>query len=892
MFWRSKRGYEDFSEEIRAHIDLEAARLVEDGMAPEAARTEALKRFGNVVASKERFYESGRAVWFDRSVQDLRYAVRLLRRSPGFTLTIALIMAVTIGANTAVFSVVNGVLLKPLPYPESEQLVAFWNGITPSRSDVLNPEALAALRETSRNLEAVSAFSPGSQILNRDGSATQHELVRVSSNFFSEVLRVSPAVGRDFTAEDEQAGAPPTAIISDGFWKNYFGSDPEIADRVIHPRSSPNAGPFGRGQYPPLQIIGVLPPNFRSPDDLGSPDIWTVSDPISSGNALVGAFGRLRSGVTVEEARAEIAAVQGQILEAGGEPMVGRQLLLMGLAGFHEGGSGRQAIPIFFGAILAVLLVGVANLIGLELAWLPRIGNDLSIHAALGATRGRLARLTMTRSLLVCLTGGLAGMLLAVATHGLLLARLPLSFPRQLDIRIDANVLFFSIGLSILCSLAIASISAIRASRPDLHAALASGARSATESRSQRTFRSLLTAVQTGVALVLVFAAGLLIHIFWIVTTVDTGFDPRGVLVGLASLPDDYSPIAKQNALERTIDALSAAPEVEAAAISYNLPMYRISWASVKDPAGIPLPRPPLSGVDWYDELLEAGFQRYDYNAVSGEYFELLKMPIIEGRTFTVAETRGAAPVVVVSDLVARAFWPGRNPIGQRLEWVNGSDDTHTELTVVGVVGDVRFNVRSQEDETIYVPAAHIFGDAGRSARPHFIIAKTSLTPDRVEELVARIDPNVAIDLNPMSGRIAGHVARDRFRATALGVVAAIALVVAALGVYTTVAHSVVRRTREIGLRMALGAERSSVFVSVLLRALAPAALGLALGVAGSFAVHQVLGAYFYVFGIEPSYVGTYAAVVLLTSATLVTVCAVPAFRAWTVDPLTALRHD
>ena len=890
MFWRRKRGYEDFSEEIRAHIDLEAARLVEDGMDPKAARAEALQRFGNVVASRERFYESRRAVWLERSIQDLRYAVRLLRRSPGFTATVLLIMAVTIGANTAVFSVVNGVLLKPLPYPASEQLVAFWNGITPSRSDVVNPEALAALRETSRNLEAVSAFSPGLQILNPDGSATQHELVRVSSNFFSEVLRVSPVLGRDFTPEDEQAGAPPTAIISDGLWRNYFGSDPEIPGRVIRPRPSPGAGPLGGGPYPPLQIIGVLPPDFRSPGDLGSPGIWTVSDPLTSGNALFRAFGRLRDGVTVEEARAEIAAVQGQILEAGGEPMVGRQLLLMELAGFHEGGTGRQAIPIFFGAILAVLLVGVANLIGLELAWLPRIENDLSIHAALGATRGRMAQLTMTRSLLVCLTGGLAGTLLAVATHGLLLASLPLNFPRQLDIRIDTNVLLFSIGLSILCSLAIASISEIRASRPDLRAALASADRSATESRSQRTFQSLLTAAQTGVALVLVFAAGHLIHIFWIVTTVDTGFDPKGVLVGLASLPDDYSPIAKQNVLERTIEVLNAVPEVEAAAVSYNLPMHGISTAFFKDPAGIPLPPNLQVGGYWYDEFVEAGYQNFESNAVSDAYFESLKIPIIEGRTFTVGETRGAAAVAVVSDLVARAFWPGRNPIGQRLEWVYGSDNTLSQLTVVGVVGDVRFTRRQQKEESIYVPAAHTFRDAVTSARPQYIIAKTSLTPDRVEELLARIDPNVAIDLNPMSDRVVVQVARERFRATALGVVAAVALIVAVLGIYTTVAHSVVRRTREIGLRMALGAERSSVFVSVLLRALAPAALGLALGVAGSFALNQVLEAYLY--GIEPSGIGTYAAAVLLMSAVLVSACAVPAFRASRVDPLTALRHE
>ncbi len=279
----------------------------------------------------------------DRLILDLRHAVRLLLRSPGHAATVVWVMAAAIGAVTAVFSIVNGVLLKPLPYPEPERLVAYWNGVSPGRSDVLNPEALAALREESRALEAVSMFVAGRQTLNAEGSAVVHESIRVSPGFVSHVLGVPPALGRDFTPEDERAGAPPTAIISDGLWRNHYGSDPNIIGRVIRPRPSP--GLLSGEQYPPLEIIGVLPPRFRSPADLETPDIWTVSGPITSGNALFRAFGRLRAGATVEEARAEIAAVQGQILEAGGEPMVGRQLLLMELAGFHEGGTGRQAIP-------------------------------------------------------------------------------------------------------------------------------------------------------------------------------------------------------------------------------------------------------------------------------------------------------------------------------------------------------------------------------------------------------------------------------------------------------------------------------------------------------------------------------------------------------------------
>ena len=821
----------------------------------------------------------------DRLILDLRHAVRLILRSPGHAATVVWVMAAAIGAVTAMFSIVNGVLLKPLPYPEPDRLVAYWNGESPSRSDVLNADALAALREESRSLEAVSMFALQLQTLNAEGSANTHELVRVSAGFFSNVLGVPPALGRDFTTEDERAGAPPTAIVSDGLWRNHFGSDPNIIGRVIRPRPRPLPGSLSGGQYPPLEIIGVLPPQFRSPADLEAPDIWTVSDSMASDNALFGAFGRLRPGVAFEEARAELTAVHERILQAGGERMSDRQIQLTELAALHDSGQQGQVILIFFVAVLAVLLVGVANLTGLEMARLPRLESDLSIHAAVGAARGRLVRITMARSLLVCLTGGLAGMLLAVATHGLLLASLPSGVPRQLDVGIDSNVLLFSIGISVVCSLVIASLPAIRASRPNLRALLASADRSTTQSRGRRRFLNLLTVVQCGVTLVLVFAAGLLIHTFWNLTTIDTGFDREDLMAFSVFFPADYSTAARQDRYELMVEALRAAPGVEAATVAHNFPMHLSSTVSFRDPAG------PAAGGGGNDEFVEAEYQRHTYNAVSDAYFESMRIPVIAGRAFSVDEARGGGPVAIVSESFARTLWPGRSAVGQRVERAGGSNGQVLEFTVVGVVGDVRHRqVWRAPRPMIYTPIGEHFRTSPFADNSHYVIARTSLPPTGVQEILARVDPNAVLLVDIMSDTLAFQADDERLRAIALGGAAIVALIVAVLGVYTVVAYSVARRTREIGVRMALGAGRRSVFLDALSRAIAPPALGLALGVAASFALHRVLGAYLY--GIEPSDAATYAAVVLLMSAVIVAACAVPAFRASRVDPITTLRHE
>ena len=826
--------------------------------------------------------------FLDGLILDLRHAVRLILRSPGHAATVVWVMAAAIGAVTAVFSIVNGVLLKPLPYPEPDRLVVYWNGVSPGRSDVLNPEALAALREESRGLEAVSMFAVRFQTLNAEGSTSQHELVRTSAGFFSGVLGVPPALGRDFTSEDERAGAPPTAIISDGLWRNHFGSDPNIIGRVIRPRPSP--GLLSGGQYPPLEIIGVLPPRFRSPADLEVPGIWTVSDPIASGNVLFGAFGRLRPGVAFEEARAELAAVHGRILQSGGERMSDRQIQLTELAALHDAGPQGQLILIFFVAVLAVLLVGVANLTGLEMARLPRLESDLSIHAAVGAAPGRLVRITMARSVLLCLAGGLAGMLLAVAAHDFITASLPSGFPRQLDVGIDSNVLLFSIGISVICSLVIASVPAIRASRPNLGALLASADRSMTESRGRRHFLNLLTVVQCGVTLVLVFAAGLLIHTFWILTTIDTGFDRDDLMAFSVLFPAAYSTAARQNGYERAVEALRAAPGVDTAAVARNFPLHSVSSGPFRDPAGVSLPPDLPAGGGGNDEFVEAEYQRYRHNAVSDAYFEVMGIPVMAGRAFTVDEARRAAPVAIVSESAARALWPERGAVGRRVQWA-GARGQVSEFTVVGVVGDVReLYVWQASQPMIYLPMGEHFRTSAGAVSSNYVVARTSLPPADVQEVLARVDPNAVFRVDMMRDRLALQVDRQRLRAVALGGAAAVALAVAMLGVYTVVAYSVARRTREIGVRMALGAGRRSVFLDALSRALAPPGLGLALGVAASFALHRVLGAYLY--GIEPSDAGTYAAVVLLMSAVIVAACAVPAFRASRVDPITTLRHE
>ena len=830
--------------------------------------------------------------------QDLRHTMRLTMKSPGLTATALLTLTVVIGANTAVFSVVHGVLLKPLPYAEPEQLAAFWNGIARSRSDVLNGNALGELQRSSQSFAAISPLLSFTQVLATDEPAVAHNLARVSWDFFRVILRVRPALGRDFTMDDAQPDAQPVTILSHEFWSTQFGSDPNILGRIIRLRGPPGgqapgpSNPSGlSSEYSSLQVVGVLPAGLRSPKDLGeSPSMWVLvgSGPPIPTTVMFPALGRLKPGVALDQAQAELATIWGPIIEAGGERLAGHGLELMDLAASYGSASDRTATLIFFGAVLSVLLVGILNLVGMELAQLPRFEGELAVRAALGATRWRLVRFMLTKTMVVGLAGGVLGTLIATMTHGILLAYLPSGFPRQLDIRMDWNIWLFSIGLSLLSSLLIAAVPAVRASRPDVLETLNSSNKAYTEDRRHRIFGDAITALQTATALVLLVGAGLLLHSFWRLTSVDMGFEPTGVVVLEVTLPDSYQDVQLKSFVDDTVDRFGTMTSVEAGAIAHALPMFliRFGWATAVD-AG---PQGSLSDSSvqtTVDELLAAGYLRVRDYGVSSGYFETLRIPMLAGRTFTAVEIRDALPLAIVSESAARSLWPGENPIGKRLEQRRFGESP--QLTVVGLVTDVKTSVFMESRPTIYVSAGQMLREASFGRRM-FVLARTAMEPGDVERIIANIAPQALTKLHTMDGRLALTLSSRRFRATILGGFGVVALLLAAVGMYTVLSHAVLRRTRELGVRMALGARRRQLFFQVLSRALVPGVVGLGLGLTGAFAVRKILARYLLL--VQPDDAPTYAAVTFILAAVVLAASAIPARRASQTDPMSALRHE
>ena len=817
---------------------------------------------------------------FENFFVDVRYAVRFLVKRPAYTLTIIGILAVTIGASTAVFSVVYGVILRPIPYDEPEQLVAFSNAVFVGRSDVLNTDAIDELREVNRSFESVALIATLTPLMER--SADQY-LVRVPADFFPDLLRVDPVLGRHFTPDDDRPGAEPVAIISHAYWQTRLGGAPEVVGQTIrHP------------EYPQLVVVGVLPPDFRSPEDLEAPPHFWV--PLGSGprvppTRMYPAIGRLRPGVTIEEAEAELEAIKPGVIGAGGDRMAGHDLAIKPLADRYGSATERGTIILFFGAVLAVLLVGIANLAGLELARLPQFEGELAVRSTLGATRWRLARLMLTRTLLVGLAGGVVGTLVAAGATRALGGTLPNVIPRRLDIGVDRNVWLFAIGVSLLSSVLIALVPAIRASGAKLRDALSIATRSATIDRRYRLFQDGLTGLQIGMTLVLVVGGGIAMHSFWRMATVDWGFDPERVAVINVRLPTDYPTPRFESVFEEIRTALGPMTEGNAVAFTDTLSGFRSTSRFFRASDASPIPPNVETGGSQRDALVAAGFRRFDFNAVSSEFFDVLDVPVLEGRGFTPAEARDAAPVTIVSESVARMYWPGRSPIGQRLEYTATEGDP-IGLTVIGVVGDVRGAIRDQElDQTVYLPSGHIFRtQQGPSMLGELLVARTTAPPQRIEEAIIGIDPSARVQVNWMTDRFAVQIDRDKFFGILLGCFSGIALLLAAVGVYSVVSYAVDRRVRELGVRMALGAQRSRLFFEVLRRVLVTAAFGVALGLAGSIAFSRVLGTYLY--SIEPEDSMAYVIVLPILLAAILTAGVLPAIRASRLDPLEALRYE
>jgi putative ABC transport system permease protein len=805
---------------------------------------------------------------------DLRQAVRGMRSSPGATLTAVAALAIGIGANTAIFSVVDAVLLRPLPFAEPDRLFMVWQNDTNRHTERewVSPANFLDWRRDSRAFSSLAAFSESGFNLTGSGEPERLDGQRVSASLFP-LLGVGAALGRSFLSEEDQAGAARVVILSDGLWRRRFGADPAIVGRSI----------LLDGES--VAVVGVMPPRFRFPgeeDDLWVPLAFDGKEAARRRSLMLRVVGRLAPGVTAGEARAEMETIARRLERAYPEANAGMGATLVGLQD-QMVGDARAALYVLLAAVGAVLLIACANVASILMTRAAARGRDLAIRAALGASRARLVRQLLTESVLLALLGGALGILLALWGIDVLQAGIPADIPRFSRIGLDPRVLVFTLGVSLLTGLLFGVLPALGASRPDLNEALRDGVRG-TSGPARSRARAALVVAEVALALVLLIGAGLLIRSFANVRGLNPGFLPENLLTLRMDLPEKkYGDLGARSAFYREIlDRVGGIPGVRDAGLVTFLPLTFVGGSFAFQVEGRPIP--------------PAGQEPFTvYRVVSPGLFGAMGIPLLRGRTFTDADDVRTPLVAIIGDTMARQVFPGQDPVGRRILFGVGPQGPDAQwVTIVGVAGDVRqFDLDSDPRPAVYVPYAQetLFWFAPRDLVVRAAGTEPLALAAAVRATIRSVDPNQPISsVRTMDDVVSEASARRRFSALLLGVFAAAALILAAVGVYGVVACSVEQRTREIGIRMALGARRRQVFGLVVGQAARLALLGVALGLAGSLALTRLLGSL--LFGVTPTDPLTFVLTALVLPTCAVVACLVPARRATRLDPMVALRCD
>ncbi|MGH7654009.1 MAG: ADOP family duplicated permease [Gemmatimonadaceae bacterium] len=887
-FLRRGAAESDLDREMRVHLEMEIEQNVRNGMTPAEAQRQALIAFGGVERHKESVRDERGVRWLDDAAQDLRYALRSLLRTPAFTAVAILTLALGVGANVAMFTVVNGVLLRPLPLRDPARLVLLHYGPpdyffgTPS----LAGRQFMAVRDHAQSFEGIATFSPNARQLTITGGGGS-EVVNaeaVTSEFFS-VLGVNPAMGRGFSPNDGRKGEPPVLMLGDALWRERFASDPNIVGKTITVEQATFFSP-GATSY---RVVGVMPAGFDFPTGR---QLWLASDdgPAPTGFTIVEpVVARLKPGVTVEQAQAELASIARSVpVDPHMVPhaAVARVLPLAQLLVRNA----ERSLLVFAGAVAFVLLIACVNVANLMLARAGARTQEMSVRVTLGAGRGRLVRQLLAESTLLSLIGAGAGIPLAVVGVRVLLVLAPKgSIPRVNEIRVDGIVLAFTIVVALVTGIAFGLAPALQASRRAPGEALGHGAR---VTRGRHRMRNALAVSEIALALVLLTGAGLMVKSFLRLRALDLGFHPDHVVTMSVDLPSSKYATAEQmeDFHARMLFALERIPERTAAgAVSFR------PFAGGMNLALEVEGKPPLPGGAWTP-------------TASAGYFRAIGIPLLSGRTFTQHEEETATSVAIVSRSVADRAWPGENAIGKRVAFRWRADSTSAPgwLTVVGVVGDIRQELTEPPGAAVYQPISQGAAlsnpslarlgvhDLGALRRMSFVV-RSSDDPPAMERAmrsaIQGVDPDVALQsLSPLSEVVAASRSEPLFQARLLTAFSFVALLLAAVGIYGVLACSVTERTREIGIRMALGAESSQVVQIVVRRAALLAALGITIGAAGAVATTRVLSQFLYaVSATDPA---TFAVTALVLAAVALTAGMLPARRASKVDPLIALRHE
>ena len=887
-----RRDDERMKDEIEEHLALQTAENIRSGMSPAEARRQAVLKFGAVEAVKEEFREERRMLFLENLVQDVRYSLRMIRKSPGFTAVVVLTIALGVGATTAIFSVVDATLLHPLPYPQSEQLVSIADDLPGvGAQDVGMSEPEWQDLQHSGIFEYVSPTWYDDNNLTGSSRPARVSLLIVAPDYFA-LLGVKPQLGRAFNPEDHTPGFTEEVVISDAMWKRDFASDPHVLGKSV------------RMDTDLYRIVGVMPPGFQAPGRTTRDrniEIWAATSfygppladqPPRNRRNLPTAIARLKPGLTISEAQSRVDALVASLQKqfpADYPLQSGWRVRLLPLKEIVVGNV-RQPLILLLGAVGLVLLIGCVNVANLLLARASARGREMAVRQALGAGRERLTRQLLTESLVLSLLGGIAGLTILFLTKDFLVRLVPESLPRLNDLSVSWPVLLFALGASLAAGVIFGLAPALQASGLDLTHTLKLEGRSSTGSRQQSRTRRALVVTEFALSLVLMITASLLLRSFWDLLNARLGFNPQSVMTVRTRLPypndpkaDLYADVSQQAAFVREI-------------LRCNGTLPGVKEAAIGDFGAVPLGHdrdnqtPPVPLIL---ESRETGADQsplVDASVVTPEYFHLLGMTLLRGRLLSDFDNENAPEVAVINETMAQTYWPNEDPVGKHLKL---SPLDPSWATVVGIIADAR--TESLENARVPEIYTSLYQKVSRRVAHHLAIflrgnVDAAAVLDQVRAQVQSVDPTLPVfGAELLDDTVSASLAQRRFLMEIVALFALTALLLAGLGIYGVISYIVSERTHEIGIRLALGAERIDVMRLVMRQGLRLAVTGAAVGLVGALIVSHLMAGLLY--GVRPTDPPTFAGVALLLMGVALLACYVPARRAMRVDPIVALRE-
>jgi putative ABC transport system permease protein len=863
LFNKSRKDRE-LQDELESHIQMHMEDNLRSGMTPKEARRQAMIRLGGIESTKEAYREQRGLPVLETLWQDVRFGLRMLRKNPGFTAVILITLALGIGANTAIFSIVNGVLLKPLPYEQPSQLVQVWEASPEDKQNSVSPGAFLDWRDNNTVFDSLSLCQQMDVNLTSQGDPERVHGLGLSASGLR-VLRAHPEFGRSFAPDEEQPGKDKVILLTHEFWRRRFGGATNVLNGTIQ---------LDGENY---TVIGVLPPRFLLWDTASFviPTAIAPSDVNQRSAHWLTIIGRLKPGITVARAQSEMAALAARLRPL--YPAFAKNWSVT-IVPMREQITGdvRPTLLALAGAVGFVLLIACANVAGLLLAKAARRQGEMAIRVALGASRWRVIRQLLAESMVLSLIGATLGILLAFWGVAALGRQSGVILPRSQEIQIDPMVLGFAVIISIVAGTASGLVPALQMSRPDLSSSLKEGARGS-DAGSRHRARAGFVIAEIAISVVLLTGAGLLLKSFARLVSVPPGINPRNALTMQITLPSRKYPDSERRAafVAQAIERINSLPGVEAAGV-VEMPPLAI-WGESTSFTTVGRSDQPQDGSPT------------GYNFCTPGYFRAVGDPLLRGQLFDQTGRAGGARAVVISDAFAKKYFPHEEPLGKRihLDVFTGKIDDGWEI--VGVVGDIRRNLDGPLDPCVYRPQPFAWGSSWN------VVIRTTTAPGAMTQAarkaIQELDPSLPVaDIRTMDDVVSGSVGRERFTMFLFTAFAGAALLLAAIGLYGLIAFSVSQRTREFGIRTALGATRGNVIALILRQGLVLAGAGLALGVASACGLTRVLARM--LFEVTPTDFPTFLSVCLLLIFVVVLGCWLPARRATRIDPVTALRHE